>query len=273
VIYANPALERMHGVGAGELEGRRLSSLLPDAAGATALGSRAEAAGTDVTRMELSAPTADGKDRFVQAAVSPLRDGAGRSIGRVVSVVDITERKAFEDRLQQTAFHDPLTGLPNRLLLLDRLERSLAASRRSGRPVAVLFIDLDGFKLVNDTYGHAAGDQLLKQTAGRLLGCLRESDTVARFGGDEFVALLVGVTDGDDTTATAARMLGRLSAPFTLGDATVSLTASIGAAVAVTRRAKDILHAADTAMYRAKLSGPGQIATVLMEPTHDLPAR
>jgi diguanylate cyclase (GGDEF)-like protein/PAS domain S-box-containing protein len=261
VIYANPVLERMHGVATGDLEGRHLSALIPNAGEATAQRSRDDAAGVDVTRMELTVPTAINRDRTVQVAVSLLRDGAGAPIGRIVSVLDISDRKALEGRLQQAALHDPLTGLPNRLLLLDRLEQALADSRRKKRAIAVLFIDLDGFKLVNDTHGHAAGDQLLRQTAQRLSDCTRAGDTVARIGGDEFVALLVGMNGEEDMTATTTRMRDRLSEPFTLDDVTVSVTASIGATVTTVGRPKDILHAADTAMYKAKMSGPGQIAT------------
>jgi diguanylate cyclase (GGDEF)-like protein len=127
--------------------------------------------------------------------------------------------------------------------------------------VAVLFIDLDTFKTVNDTHGHDIGDELLGAVADRLADCVRAGDTLARLGGDEFVALLVDLSEDDHANSTAHRMLNLLAEPFMLGDLTLRISASIGVAVARAGRAKDLLHAADGAMYEAKNAGPGRVVT------------
>ena len=127
--------------------------------------------------------------------------------------------------------------------------------------MAVLFVDLDGFKLVNDRYGHQVGDQLLVGSAERLRGCLRDADTLARLGGDEFVVLLEQITDSRQATASGQRMLHVLAQPFKLDGVTVHLSASIGIALGHSGRPQSLLHAADVAMYQAKSTGPGQMAT------------
>jgi len=166
---------------------------------------------------------------------------------------DMTERLALE----QHALHDPLTRLPNRILLLDRTRRALARLHRDRHAVAILFVDLDRFKAVNDTLGHRAGDELLIQVADRLKRVVREADTVARFGGDEFVILAEELEGDAEAVAVAERVLHVLEEPFDLDTARVSLRASVGVAVAddPTRTAEDLLREADIAMYRAKGGG------------------
>ncbi len=170
------------------------------------------------------------------------------------AVRDITERKAMEERLEYQAFHDPLTGLPNRLLFMDRVQHALARIDRHGKPLAVLFLDLDNFKIVNDSLGHTAGDQLLAKVAHRLKTCLRPEDTVARLGGDEFVILLETPERLDGAILVAERVAETLQPPFVLNGHEVSTTASIGIVLGVSSRdtPDDLLRNADAAMYRVK---------------------
>ncbi|MGE0877132.1 MAG: EAL domain-containing protein [Acidimicrobiia bacterium] len=170
---------------------------------------------------------------------------------------DITERKTFEQRLEHQATHDPLTGLPNRTLLLDRLGIALARSRRNGNRVAVLFCDLDNFKVVNDSLGHDVGDRLLVTMAERLIALMRPSDTVARFGGDEFVVLCDDLGKDDDALAIAERLADAVTQPLDIGAHEVFVSTSIGIAYFrdVHERPEDLIRDADAAMYRAKEKG------------------
>ena len=212
-----------------------------------------------VARAELTRCRVDGTSFAAHVTLSLLHDDGGTLAGRVLCVQDITVRKHLEAQLHRAALHDPLTDLPNRRLLLDRLEHALAVATIVGAAVAVLFIDLDGFKAVNDSHGHEIGDQLLIQCADRLKGCLRDADTVARLGGDEFVVLLEGVADSEEPQAIAKRLLHALMQPFKLDRATVRISASIGIATGTSCTPRTLLHAADSAMYEAKGTGVGQI--------------
>jgi diguanylate cyclase (GGDEF)-like protein len=170
------------------------------------------------------------------------------------------EREQLEEQLRQRAFYDSLTGLPNRALFLDRIDHALARSDRLGHELAVLFIDLDRFKVVNDSLGHSAGDGLLIQVANRLRGCLRGSDTIARLGGDEFTVLLEGDSALTDATRAADRILAALKAPFTLDGQEAYAWASIGISGGSELRGsgRDLLREADIALYRAKATGRGR---------------
>ena len=185
--------------------------------------------------------------------------------GRQVSqglLVDITDRKRLESKLIHDALHDPLTGLANRVLLRDHLERAIARRGRSPGTIALLFVDLDDFKRINDSYGHAAGDQILVRVAERLVDAVRAEDVVGRQSGDEFAVLLAQVLDPDEATVCAERILGELRRPILLGAHSIVVGGTIGVAVAMEpgATAEDLLTQADAAMYAAKADGKGRHA-------------
>jgi diguanylate cyclase (GGDEF)-like protein/PAS domain S-box-containing protein len=201
-----------------------------------------------------------GGTRWLETRAVPMQD---RGLPAHLAVTrDVTERKLAEQKINTLAFYDQLTGLPNRTLLADRLKQTLTASSRSGICGALLFIDLDHFKTLNDTQGHDIGDMQLKQVAARLTTCVREGDTVARVGGDEFVVILAGMSKSEieaatDTEIVATKILAALNQPYPLGDLSHSSSASIGATLFRGTRASidDLMKQADMAMYRAKDAG------------------
>jgi diguanylate cyclase (GGDEF)-like protein/PAS domain S-box-containing protein len=204
----------------------------------------------------------NGEQYIEWLTIAAVKNAAGGVINYVGTHSDISQRKAAEQEIQTLAFYDPLTGLPNRRLLRDRLERSLATSTRSGREGAVLFIDLDDFKYLNDTFGHDRGDLLLKQVAQRLGQCVREGDTVARLGGDEFVVILeeLGLQPFDAAARTEEighKMLARLREVYRIDGHEYQGTASIGATLFSDHREsiEQLLKQADMAMYRVKAIG------------------
>jgi diguanylate cyclase (GGDEF)-like protein/PAS domain S-box-containing protein len=200
----------------------------------------------------------DGHVVWIYLSISRVGGGEAAGSRLIFQVQDITDRKQAERQLLHDAFHDVLTGLSNRALFMDRLKLALARHKRLGADhFAVLFLDLDRFKVINDSLGHAIGDQLLVGIARRLETCLRPGDTVARLGGDEFTILLEDVRESREVTAIAQRIQKELALPFNLGGHEVFTTASIGIAPSATgyERPDDILRDADTAMYRAKSLG------------------
>ncbi|MFG6158102.1 diguanylate cyclase domain-containing protein [Halomonas sp. 1390] len=198
----------------------------------------------------------DGAHLPVDVSAAPLRH-QGDVSAIIVAFSDITERLQQERAIRHLAYHDTLTGLPNRRLLLERLELAMAACRRHRRSMALIFLDLDHFKAINDTHGHEAGDALLKEVAKRLLQVTRETDVVSRQGGDEFVILLGELHAPEDAARVAQLLLARLGDPLTIGDATLPIGASIGAALYPEDgdSADTLMKAADAAMYRAKQAG------------------
>ncbi|MGC2856524.1 PAS domain S-box protein [Novispirillum sp. DQ9] len=199
----------------------------------------------------------DGEAFAARLVASPVMAGDG-TVGSVVLVVnDITQRKRDEERIRYQANYDMLTGLPNRTLFHDRLDQAVRGARRSGQPMALMFIDLDGFKAVNDTLGHEAGDQLLQGAAQRLSQCVRDNDTVARLGGDEFTVIMTTVSGAEGAALVAQRIINSLEVPFDLGGRVGRVSGSIGIAVMPEHgeSAEDILRNADAAMYHAKDQG------------------
>jgi diguanylate cyclase (GGDEF)-like protein/PAS domain S-box-containing protein len=227
-------------------------------------------------RAEYRMRTADGRFIWVRDEAYGMPDDtrSGRQVSQGL-LIDITDRKDLEDRLRHDALHDPLTGLANRVLLREHLQRALASLGGSGgglergqvrahqhEEVALMFVDLDDFKRVNDSYGHAVGDQILVAVAGRLAGAVRGDDVVARQSGDEFAVLLPRVGSVDEATATAERILRELRRPIPLGDQAVVICGSIGIALADEPGVPfdELMIQADGAMYAAKAGGKGSYA-------------
>jgi diguanylate cyclase (GGDEF)-like protein/PAS domain S-box-containing protein len=215
--------------------------------------------------------TRDGQVRIVEWRNRVLHDDDGRITATLSSGLDVTERRAAEERIAHLAYHDSLTGLPNRALLREHLEPALARARRAGRSVALMYLDLDDFKAVNDSFGHDAGDELLCQVAERLRSRQRASDVLARQSGDEFMLLLtdLGGDPGEATVSAAGGMLDTLSEPFRLGTESFHLSGSIGISI-FPRDADDadtLLRHADAAMYEAKAEGRSGVMRYEQRPT------
>lgn len=204
----------------------------------------------------------DGEARWVRSDAHPTLDEHGRFDRLSGTWLDVTDLKGAEDRLRAQATHDPLTGLANRLLFFESLAAAIGRAERSGEGLAVLFVDLDGFKVVNDTHGHRAGDGVLELVGERIRSSVRTGDLVARFGGDEFTVVCEQLTDDDgEVLGLAQRIVDRMAEPFTVGEHSVVLGASVG--IARWRQgaaADDLVGAADGAVYEAKRSGRGRVA-------------
>ncbi len=212
------------------------------------------AAGEPFYELVLKTAAADGAQRYLSISGLPVWDGAGQLIGYRGTGKDITERKLAEERIRHLASHDILTGLPNRLMFNQMLSHQLQQARRYGRKFAVMFIDLDHFKAVNDNFGHEAGDLLLKETAKRLAESVRASDFVARLGGDEFVVIIHEMGDMDQLRCIAQKVVASARAPLLLGGVTHHVTASVGICVFPDHGQDEdaLLNHADAAMYEVK---------------------
>ncbi|MFL2769384.1 MAG: diguanylate cyclase domain-containing protein [Rhodospirillaceae bacterium] len=199
-------------------------------------------------------------DKYAARKELSLVRGADGSVQQYAAIIDdITERKLDEEQIRYQANYDHVTGLPNRSLFMDRLSRSIIESRRAKTNVGLMFLDLDGFKVINDTLGHDAGDLLLQQTAARLGLCVRESDTVARLGGDEFTIIMPLIDNIQSTVVVAERILHSLTKPFNLAGEEKKISASIGISIYPDQAAdeKQLLHNADVAMFHAKAQHKG----------------
>ncbi len=256
VRYVTPSVDAMLGYAPADLIGRSFASILdpaevPDAQSQLREGT----APRGVLEIELRLRHVDGSWRDVECVISDLlADPSVR--GLVVTAHDVTDRRQLEDRLTHQAFHDALTGLPNRALLTDRVTHALERAKRSGSDVALLFLDVDDFKTVNDSLGHTAGDELLVEIAERLREGLRSADTPARLGGDEFALLLEDTHGAEGAGRVAERLLEAFARPIQLGETVVQARASIGVVVARPgQTADELLRNADVAMYWAKRRG------------------
>jgi diguanylate cyclase (GGDEF)-like protein/PAS domain S-box-containing protein len=259
-LQVNPAMCRLTGYSEQQLLAMRLGDLL--ARGDTVIDpdspapwvSEAVEGGT----VEQRWIHADGTELRVQLSLSPGASTDGAHM--VGQVEDITSRKSAEEALRHQALHDGLTGLPNRVLLMDRIEHALAGSVRTARPVGVLYIDLDGFKVVNDSAGHASGDRALVHVADELRAVMRPGDTLARLGGDEFVVVCEHLESEQDAIAVADRVLAALRTAFEAGGQVFALSGSVGVVLSTSLSTPEqLLHDADQAMYLAKGAGKGRI--------------
>jgi diguanylate cyclase (GGDEF)-like protein/PAS domain S-box-containing protein len=273
ITYASPGVRALLGRDPQELVGTSaLEFVHPDDVERVTVQLTArlqEAAVVDAVEFRMA--HADGSWRYAEAILSDLRDRPSVG-GFVANLRDITERKEAEDQLAHQAVHDPLTGLANRTLIMDRAEQMLARCERTQDPVAALFVDLDNFKEVNDTMGHDVGDAVLRSVADRLAGTVRASDTVGRLGGDEFVVLAEGMSIAAGPELLAERIQEVLSEPFVVGErsAPLMVTASIGIASGLRQSAADLLRDADIALYRAKGTGKHRWALFAPEMQSDV---
>jgi diguanylate cyclase (GGDEF)-like protein/PAS domain S-box-containing protein len=265
VNYASPATVALLGLQPEDVEGRRANEFVhPDDRERVELQFAARLQSKAVTEpVQFRMTHADDAWRHVEAVVSDLRDRPSVA-GYVANVRDISERKEAEDLLAHQALHDPLTGLPNRTLILDRADQMLVRARRDFRPTAALFVDLDNFKDINDTLGHEAGDLVLQGVANRFVAVLRAGDTVGRLGGDEFVVLAEGTSLTAGPEMVAERLLSILREPFVIEGyegTSLTLSASIGIAAGDRDSAEDLLRDADIALYRAKALGKSRFTS------------
>ncbi|MCW2566369.1 MAG: diguanylate cyclase [Mycobacterium sp.] len=257
-VRVNEALAALTGRAAGDHIGRRPLDLRPDGTVEQELVDRVLGSGVTVGPVELALPDAA---RYCRLTAHPVRTPTGELLGVGMIAEDITDRRRAERALEHAATHDALTGLPNRTLFAERLRQALARRADTAEPLAVMFVDLDRFKTVNDSLGHGAGDALLIDVARRIASTLRPDDTVARLGGDEFAVLCEGLGPGGEATADGGELAGRVLAafgdPVTLAGRDHLVTVSVGVAVAGPGLdgPEALLRAADVAMYEAKAAG------------------
>ena len=257
IIAANPSCERLTGFAPGEMVGRLPRDILFDHYDDTLCRQVEERLGKEgLWEGEIWHRHKDGRSMPCLVSMVRVSDDAGQVIHYVGFFKDLSATVAAKQRIEELAYNDALTGLPNRLLLTERIEFSLSLSQRDGSPFAILFLDLDRFKQINDSLGHLFGDRVLIQVAERIKGCLRQADTAARLGGDEFV-LLLHQADARGAEMTARRVLAALALPYSLDEMSFTLTASIGIALypADGSTMDDLIKNADSAMYHVKERG------------------
>jgi diguanylate cyclase (GGDEF)-like protein/PAS domain S-box-containing protein len=262
IQYVNPAYEQITGYPLKEVLGKNASVVKSGEHGKGFYEElwRTVVAG-QVFRGVMVNRKKDGSLYYEEKTITPLKDAGGNIVRFVSTGKDITQRLQSEERLHHLAHHDPLTGLPNRLLLQDRLKQAMLEAGQNDRLVAVMFLDLDRFKTINDTLGHDIGDALLKTVAERLAICLRPGDTVSRLGGDEFTLILANVAHVDDVTRVAQKILDQFISPFRIGGRDLFVSPSIGITLYPLdeKLPENLLKDADVAMYRAKELGGNRL--------------
>jgi diguanylate cyclase (GGDEF)-like protein/PAS domain S-box-containing protein len=263
VTYLNQVAEAMTGWSLAEAQGRPFSDVfrIVNSANPDHVVNPMAAATRQNKTVELTAGSIlihrDGRESHIEDSAAPIHDRKGHVTGAVMVFHDVTYAHAMTQRMSYLAHHDYLTDLPNRLLLNDRLAQAIAAARRCEQQLAVLFVDIDRFKHINDTLGHAIGDQLLRSVAGRLVASVRGSDTVSRQGGDEFVVLLPSMAHAEDAARSANKILSSLSRPQRVAEHDLQITISIGISVYPDdgSDAETLVKNADVAMLNAKDNG------------------
>ncbi|MDZ7781454.1 MAG: diguanylate cyclase [Halioglobus sp.] len=263
VIYLNRVAEKLTGWASAEACGRPEADVFSIVDGTTrkpriSPSKRAMNEGR-IVELELGSVLIrhDGSDLAIEDSAAPILNRHGKLAGAVIVFHDAQESRHVRDNMSYLAQHDSLTGLPNRLLLMERLTQAIGMAKRNRKQVAVLFLDLDYFKQINDSCGHAVGDQLLQEAAAEMVSCVRGTDTVGRLGGDEFVILLPQVEKMEDAAEVAKKLLAKFTRPRVIDghDLNVSLSIGISSYPADGQDAMSLLQNADTAMYMTKGQG------------------
>jgi len=257
IIYVNTVESEMHGYAPGELLGKDARILAPELPDTPF--TRLNHATIGLWKRECLNVRKDGLEFPVQLSSMPIRNAKGRCLGVVTACEDITQRKDSEKQIEHLVYYDTITHLPNRALLMDRLHQALALAQREKRELALLFLDLDNFKDLNNTKGHEAGDKFLREVAGRLGSCVCESNTLARLGGDEFVIVLNSNSQEEGAAATAARVHALFAEPFLIDGQEYYGSTSIGIALYPEdgTEVEGLFRCADAALYQAKSEGKG----------------
>ena len=257
--FVNKAFAQFFGLAPDRIIGRHLREVIGESAYLEVGKHFARVLEGQPARYERSLTRANGQLHHLEVKLLPNVGDGGDILGCFTVTTDITEHKLTEERIQRVAHHDSLTGLPNRLLFVDRLQQAISFAKRDARQFALLYLDLDKFKPVNDSLGHAAGDEMLRAVADRIRGQVRESDTVARVGGDEFTVILPDIAKRDEAEIVARKIIAALGAPFRIGQnaCSVEIGSSIGIAIypADGRDTDTLVSSADAAMYSAKQAG------------------
>jgi len=277
VTYMNPVAERMTGWSTWEATGRPLPEVM------RIIDADSREPARDPLALAVQRDTSvgvgenclligrDGRESAIEDTATPIHDRHGNVTGAVIVFHDVGAARALSLRMSHLAQHDVLTGLPNRMLLTDRLDRAMATACRHGNQLAVLFVDLDRFKRINDRLGHAVGDQVLQSVASRLVAGVRKSDTVSRLGGDEFVVLLSEVACAEDVACAADALRARIAAPHRIEGRDLRVTASVGIAVypGDGSDAETLMKKADFALLSAKACRRARPALVSAAMTRD----
>ena len=257
--FANKLFAEYFGVVAGNILGKHISEILGADVYREIEGYFAQARQGRQVTYQRTRLLANGETRYIEVRLLPQISDQGAFLGCFAVTTDITEHKLTEERIQRVAHHDSLTGMPNRLLFNDRLQQAILLAKRDARQFALLYMDLDKFKQVNDTLGHAVGDELLQAVGARIRRQLRESDTVARVGGDEFTVILPDIAKGEEAEGVAGKIIAEVIKPFRLGPQGQSIEIGISIGIAVHPAdggdADTLVKAADGAMYLAKQAG------------------